>query len=106
MKRIIHISICLFLLWSCKKDDTATYDAIGLITGADLTLCICHCGGYFIRIDDNFYRFEADELPKGNSLNLAAENLPLSVNLNWSFKTPNSDCDATDRIIISAIEEQ
>ena len=38
-------------------------------------------------------------------LDLSPENLPLSVALNWQSLAPTADCDATDKIRITAIRE-
>lgn len=90
---------------SCSDDDdngNTTFESEGKITGADLRECVCQCGGYFIEIGEETYRFEPDELPD-NNLDLSADNMPVEVELNWELKQADSDCSASDRIIISDI---
>lgn len=93
----------LFLA-GCTNDQVAVFESEGVITGIDGRFCLCYCGGYLITIDNEVYRFEADQLP-AHGLDLSPENLPLSVALNWQSLAPTADCDATDKIRITAIRE-
>ncbi|MFP2995284.1 hypothetical protein ABN763_05215 [Spongiivirga sp. MCCC 1A20706] len=103
-RQFLYLFAFLSFISCSNDDDRTTFESEGLITGADLTLCICFCGGYFIEIEDQTYRFEVDQLP-ANDLDLSIENLPLKVDLNWSLIEPNDDCGASDRILISSIIE-
>jgi hypothetical protein len=57
------------------------------------------CGGYFIQIDSNQYRFDKDALP-GN-FTFDDERLPLKVELDWQLDT--GIYKGYDWIIISKI---
>jgi len=74
---------------SCTKDDTnPTINSTAFITAIDLRECASPCcGGYFIEIGSETYRFYEATLPE-NNLNLAEENLPLEVRLDWEL----ADC--------------
>jgi hypothetical protein len=79
MKQIILIN-CFFLilLISCGKQKE--FKSEGNITGLDISMCAC-CGGWYIEIENNTYRFF--DLPKGSGLDLANETLPVTVKLDW-----------------------
>jgi hypothetical protein len=96
MKRGIVILMLIGFLSSCSNDDSQLIQSTGLISGLDLKLCICGCGGYFIEIGNDTYRFNEEFLPE-NDLDLSIENLPLEVELTWEL----ADCGL---ITISAIE--
>lgn len=93
MKRtiILLILIGFFVVSSCKDETISTgnnqYKSTGLITHADFRECMC-CGGWFIKIDTNTYRFY--NLPDSSNMNLDKETLPLQVELDWKF--PVSPC--------------
>jgi hypothetical protein len=85
------------ILFSCSTEPE--YMSQGIITGGDSQMCIC-CGGWFIEIADNVYRFY--NLPDKNDINLNEETFPIKVRLSWK-KDPN-DC-LGDEIIILQIEK-
>ena len=97
----ISVFICCILLtvlFGCKKEvDTMNS---GQITGPDMSLCPC-CGGWFIVIDNNTYRFL--ELPENSNFDIEDETFPINVNLDWQ-----NDANAClgDEIIISAINKK
>lgn len=71
----------------------------GTITGADYRKCMC-CGGWFIEIKNEPYRFY--KLPEKSGIDLQEEKFPLEVQLNWEKDT--SAC-LGDEIIILEIEK-
>lgn len=82
-----------------------SFQSGGKILGGDISSCVCHCGGYFIVIDEQTYRFEPRQLPE-NDLDLSTDNMPLFVKLDWELIEPDSECDATDRIKVLRIKEK
>ncbi len=89
--------ILFTFLNSCSNsNEDNLFESNGIITGLDLRLCVCGCGGYFIEIDSTTYRFNEEFLPE-NNLDLSVENLPLKVKLNWELE----DCGL---ITISSIQ--
>jgi hypothetical protein len=83
MKKLFLLLLMFFAtsVISCEK---IKYENTGTITGADMAMCAC-CGGYFIDIDGNKYRFEKSELP--SDFTFDDSQLPLPVELNWELKT-------------------
>ena len=72
----------------------------GRITGPDLRLCAC-CGGYFIEIEGQTYRF--GDLPPGSDVDLSRmENFPIDVCVDWE---PVDNPCMGDEIEIITIEE-
>ena len=57
-------------------------EGFGVITGPDLRMCVC-CGGWFIEIGENTYRFEESELPANLNFDLSEEEPPFKVKLTW-----------------------
>lgn len=97
-KLLLSLSIGTILgLTACDK--STTYESEGTITGFDLAMCAC-CGGYFIEIDGEQYRFYEENLPNNHQLDLNA--LPVDVQLNWD--EPTNEC--TRIIEITEIEER
>jgi hypothetical protein len=80
------LSFALFLTNACKKCDhqQEVYRSHAQITGPDYRKCAT-CGGYFILIEGQQYRFY--ELPSGSGINLEAEPMPVNVSLNWHLDT-------------------
>lgn len=98
MKYIIIICFTILITaHSCQKDD---YESEGLITGADPRDCVC-CGGWFIEIDLQVYRFY--EIPPGSDLDLTKESFPVKVRLDWQ-KDP--DACLGDEILVSRIKKK
>ena len=77
----LTLIISLLTLSGCSKREIE-YQSVGTITGPDLRSCLC-CGGWFIEIEDNTYRFE--DIPNVNDLDLKSETFPLNVKLNYSL---------------------
>lgn len=78
MKNLTFIAlIILSMTIGCGKDDPNNY---GQITGPDMSLCPC-CGGWFIEIEDETYRFF--NLPENSGINLTNESWPIYVELEW-----------------------
>ena len=84
-------------LAACEKQHQ--YQSEGIITNYDVTMTPCS-GGIFIEIDNETYRFYAENLPTGHQLDFT--NFPINVDLDWN--PPTNDC--TKIIEIIAIEEQ
>ena len=96
MKKLtITYCFLLLLLVSCSKDRQLKSE--GIITGIDYSLCAC-CGGWFIEIESNTYRFF--NLPEDSKFDLSNESFPLAVKLSWSKDT--LAC-LGDEILITAI---
>lgn len=91
--RLMIITISLYII-SCKDKNE---DPIGKIIGEDSRCCIC-CGGYFIQIDQNSYRFRS--LPAGSGINLNTVTFPIYVNV--AFHKMDTQCWG-DEIIIERI---
>jgi len=75
MKKLLLLLLIISatIVISCEKTKHAN---TGTITGADMAMCAC-CGGYFIDIDGNRYRFEKTELP--SDFTFDDNQLPLTV---------------------------
>ena len=71
------------VLISCKKSGI-NYRSMGVITGEDDRMCMT-CGGYYISIDSNHYRFWS--LPANSSINLNHAKYPIRILLNWHKDT-------------------
>ena len=99
MKRFILLLIIfsISIVISCEKTN---FKNTGTITGADMAMCAC-CGGYFIDIDGNKYRFEKTELP--SDFTFEDKQLPFTVKLDWDLK-PES-CSGFNWIKISKIRK-
>ncbi|HSP87344.1 MAG TPA: hypothetical protein VLN45_04375 [Ignavibacteriaceae bacterium] len=80
MKRMIIIAaFVLFGFLSCSTQVDEFLDD-GVITGVDIRECAC-CGGYFIDIEDNTYRFY--ELPANSNIDLSNADFPIHVKIYW-----------------------
>jgi hypothetical protein len=96
--KLIMIFIFFFLAsFSCLDDD---FMSNGIITGYDLRECAC-CGGFFIDIDKETYRFY--EIPENSKLNLDNPDFPVYVKLDW---TKDPDACLGDEIFVHRIEEE
>ena len=96
-----------FFLSSCSylnETDGGTFITTGTITRPDFRQCVC-CGGWFIEIDKEEYRFFT--LPKGSdiALPLNIEDLPINVRLTWSKSGSGMSC-GDDLIVIEKIERE
>ncbi|MCB0711451.1 MAG: hypothetical protein KDD67_03885 [Ignavibacteriae bacterium] len=70
------------LLATCSGITGENTISNGTITGPDYRRCVSPCcGGWFIEIEGETWRFL--ELPEGSGINLNVENLPMEVTLNW-----------------------
>ncbi len=99
MKKIIIISyLLLFGILSCSTEVDELDD--GTITGYDIRECVC-CGGYYINIGKNRYRFY--ELPANSNFNLENPNFPIYVRLDW---TMDENACLGDEIKILRIEKK
>ena len=94
---LVILTIVIALI-ACSKSEEA-YQSKGVITGQDFTMCAC-CGGWFITIDGENYRF--DSLPADSGIILEKETMPLAVKLDWQIKP--GGCPA-NRIIIQRIKK-
>jgi hypothetical protein len=79
---LFFFTVSLIPVSSCRKADME-YKSEGIITGPDYRMCAC-CGGWFITIDDQRYRFWS--LPSGSNLDLEKEKFPLEVRLDWEME--------------------
>jgi hypothetical protein len=99
--RILQYLIVFFVVCSCSEDEkTDPTKSDALILGPDYRYCMC-CGGYFIQIKGDTYRFFENELPAA-SLNLNAADLdfPIPVYVHWE---PKEDACLGDEIVIKKI---
>ena len=93
------IITALILISSCVEEVNSDFKDIGTITGEDFRRCMC-CGGWFIDINSETYRF--DELPENSNLDLNIEEFPLQVYVDW---IANENACLGDEIIIEQIEK-
>jgi hypothetical protein len=77
----VMIPILMFGLTLCQKE-TDKYKSRGTILGPDLRDCVC-CGGWYINIDTAEYEF--DMLPENTNIDLAKDEFPISVKLDWQL---------------------
>jgi hypothetical protein len=109
MKKFLLLIMIAGFIACVKKDrcrsDNGNFESEGVITGADMRMCVCQCGGYFIEIDGQTLRFMEEFLPP-NDLDLSHDNLPLKVRLDWDPNTSNNPCGAKDLITVLRIEAQ
>ncbi len=77
----LTLTITLLTLTGCRKE--IEYQSSGIITGPDYRMCPC-CGGWFIEIGENTYRF--DRLPENSDIDLQNETYPISVKLNYAVE--------------------
>jgi hypothetical protein len=99
-KIIAVISLFLFVIICCHKENSNEYKSDGIITGADIRACAC-CGGWFIKIDSILYEF--DTLPDNSDINLEKETFPVYVKLDWQLAT--GYCPG-NKIIIKRIKKE
>ena len=91
----------LIVFCSCTDEDQARdFKDIGTITGQDFRKCMC-CGGWFIEINAEVYRF--NELPDNSVVDLdsISEEFPIQVTLDW---IKDQDACLGDEIIIERIK--
>ena len=97
MKKVIMIlSMFLLALMACKKEKHFMNE--GKITGYDMRMCMC-CGGYYIDINSNTYRFY--DLPENSGIDLTNATLPIYVELDWKKVEPGC---LGDEIIVEGLE--
>lgn len=94
---IVIVCFLLTILVGCSKEESMDY---GQITGPDMSLCFC-CGGWFINIDGNTYRFF--DIPENSNLDIENETFPINVRLDWN--NDENQCMG-DEIVISAIKKE
>ena len=100
MKKRLFIGIVVVMsikACSLSEDD---FRSNGTIIGADTRECSC-CGGFYIDIDNQTYRFYT--IPDDSKLNLVNPVFPINVKLDWS-NDPNACLG--DEIIVLKIEER
>ena len=104
MKKLLVLFGLVGLFFSCNDNSEENqYKSKGTISGQDLLQCICYCGGYFISINNNTYRFNEDSVIE-ESIHLSELNLPVDVYLDWESIEPDSTCAATDLIKVLKIK--
>lgn len=102
MKKLIYLSICLFIL-NCKKTEIEpSFQSAGIITGQDLRMCAC-CGGLIIKIDNSEYLI--NKLPSDFDDGVTKNKIgfPLNVSLDWELK---SNCGGNKFIDVNRIKIQ
>ena len=99
LKMIAAFIFILLLSISCSMEEDS-YKSSGIITGVDVRECSC-CGGYYIDIEGNTYRFY--EIPQNSNLKLDNQVFPVYVKLDWN---PDPNACLGDEIIITRITEQ
>jgi hypothetical protein len=93
--------LALFTAPACKKHcGDQHFQSKAQIGEADLRKCSC-CGGYFITIDGEQYRFLA--LPVNSGINLETEPRPVNVELNW-HREATGNC-SNELIVIEDIRK-
>jgi len=99
VRKLISVLIITLSVASCSMEEDE-FRSSGTITGYDIRECAC-CGGYFIEIESETYRFF--NLPNNSNLNLENPTFPIPVKLNW-IKDPSACLG--DEILIFKIEKQ
>jgi hypothetical protein len=100
MRYLTHILINVAIVFSsCSDDLNIDFKDTGSITGQDFRRCMC-CGGWFVDINSETYRFK--EIPKSSDLDLNSAEFPIHVYVDWT--TDENGC-LGDEIIIEQIEQ-
>ena len=97
MRKLLFFFVVVFFT-ACSEEVTNDFSDIGIITGEDMRRCMC-CGGWFININSETYRFT--ELPDDSDLDLFSEEFPLQVKVDWA---PDENSCLGDEIIIEKID--
>lgn len=101
MKQFILFALLFGLLISCKKDpssNSVNLKSYGKITGIDARMCPSPCcGGWFIEINKENYRFL--KLPDNSNLDLSNATFPVNVYLSW--KKIDSGCGGDEISVLS-----
>lgn len=100
MKIFLFIGLAALLsncACSLSEDD---YKNDGTITGYDTRECSC-CGGFFIDIENDTYRFYT--LPDNSDLNLENPVFPINVQLDW---TNDANACLGDEIVVLKIKKR
>lgn len=98
--KIARIILLVFILNACTKENS-DYKSLGIITGADPTMCAC-CGGWFITIENTQYRIVS--MPDNFALDLEKETFPVAVKLDWQLITTGCPSEF-NRITVSRIRK-
>ena len=98
LRMIAAFIFILIFSVSCSMEEDS-YKSTGIITGYDMSECAC-CGGYFIDIERNTYRFY--NIPPNSNLSLDNPVFPIYVNLDWN---PDPNACLGDEIIVTRITE-
>ena len=80
--KLIALAMVVFLAF-CNKEDEMDK---GIITGLDPRDCMC-CGGWFVVINDNTWRF--DQIPEECTIDFSTAVYPMDVKLEWIKKIPH-----------------
>ena len=99
LKKIYIFSFILLLGIACSMEEDS-YKSSGKITGVDVRECSC-CGGYYIEIEGNTYRFY--NVPENSNLKLENPVFPVYVDLDWN---PDPNACLGDEIIVTRITQQ
>ena len=84
MRKLIYLSICLFLL-NCKKSEIEpTYQSEAIISGFDSRMCAC-CGGWKIRANNVDYL--VNKMPSDFEEKLNKTSFQVTVLLNYDVNT-------------------
>lgn len=92
----IVVFVSCLLLVSCDKDEPATDLDRGTIIGQDFTFCVC-CGGWFIDINEERYRFKV--IPSSADIDLINAEFPIDVWIDWTPQ--NNPCLGNEIDVIS-----
>ena len=95
--KLLIIGIIVVFISCSDEDQEMGLTDVGTITAMDYRKCMC-CGGWFIEINSETYRF--NELPENSNLNLNNETLPIEVNLDWVV---DENACLGDEIIVNRI---
>jgi len=97
------LTFCSLILFACKEySHTPTFMAEGQITGPDMRMCICCCGGWFLETSDTTFLFRVQ--PEGFDIDLENATFPLAVRFNYIPDTVNWGWNPT--IILTEIALQ
>ncbi len=93
------IVVTVILISACSDEVNSDFKDMGTITGEDFRRCMC-CGGWFIDINSETYRF--NKLPENSNLDLNIEEFPIQVYLDW---IADENACLGDEIIIERIDK-
>ena len=83
---ILFVTFMATVFFACKDDPPPpVFMPEGQITGPDMRVCICCCGGWFLETSDTTFLFR--QLPPGSHIDLDNATFPIPVKFNYMADT-------------------